>query len=183
MAETATKPPGIGTGAFNEHNRGDKTDSVNHYPKGFITAYDNHVGYKGNTGEIIYGNALQHLRINVSSAELLAINGTPKELIPAPGAGKIIIPTFIVIYYDYNSIAYTVTDTLDLEYGTSNTNIDSATADILKATSDYIHRGFIALPNGTPYPNESIIFTMAGNPTVGNSPLVMDIWYNILDYN
>lgn len=42
----------------------------------------------------------------ISSAEILALNGTPKTLIAAPGAGKVIVVEEIELFLDYNSAGY-----------------------------------------------------------------------------
>ena len=46
--------------------------------------------------------------ITIDSADLLAMYGVPYELIPAQGAGKVIIPLFAAWRYVYNAAPYTV---------------------------------------------------------------------------
>lgn len=43
----------------------------------------------------------------VSSAEILALNATPKQLVAAPGAGKVLLLDRAIFFLDYNSAAYT----------------------------------------------------------------------------
>lgn len=42
----------------------------------------------------------------VSSAQILALNATPKQLVAAPGANKVLLFDRAVFFYDYNSAAY-----------------------------------------------------------------------------
>ena len=53
------------------------------------------------------GGAVLTKTVTVSSAEILALFTTPKELIAAPGANKIIVPISVTVAYKYNSITYT----------------------------------------------------------------------------
>jgi hypothetical protein len=50
--------------------------------------------------------AQQEATGTISSAEILALNATPKELIPAPGAGKILVVDEIELFMDFGSAAY-----------------------------------------------------------------------------
>tara|TARA_R110000868_G_scaffold409745_2_gene695867 strand:+ start:5059 stop:6000 length:942 start_codon:yes stop_codon:yes gene_type:complete len=47
------------------------------------------------------------ITVNLSSADILALNSSPKELLPAPGSGKLIVLENITVSYTYVSIAYT----------------------------------------------------------------------------
>jgi len=53
------------------------------------------------------GGAVLTKTVVVSSAEILALFTTPKELVAAPGANKILVPISITVSYKYNSITYT----------------------------------------------------------------------------
>lgn len=47
---------------------------------------------------------------SLSSAQLLDLHNTPVTVVSAPGAGKMILPSYVAVVYNFNSIAYTVTD-------------------------------------------------------------------------
>lgn len=49
---------------------------------------------------------MQQSRITIPSASILAINGTPVILAPAPGVGRIIIPFGLVAVLHYGGVAY-----------------------------------------------------------------------------
>lgn len=70
-------------------------------------------------------NDVQETTGTLSSAQLLAMNATPIELIEAPGAGKAIIVDEIELFLDFNSAAYDAGagEDLVIRYDTSATAI------------------------------------------------------------
>lgn len=76
----------------------------------------------------------------VTSAELLALAGTPKVLVPAPGAGKLIVIDMLSYFYDFNTTPYSVTGSPGLYFAgnvaTSGRYIAIGSA-VWTATSDY----------------------------------------------
>lgn len=80
---------------------------------------------------------MQVLTVNISSADILALHTTPKELIPAPGAGKILVLDQIVFYFDAGSTPYANGDNTGAYFNSdttllsgnaiANTAINSAT--------------------------------------------------------
>lgn len=53
------------------------------------------------------GTLLQSVSVSLSSADILALLGTPKTLVAAPGAGFTIVPVMILIEFFGGTIAYT----------------------------------------------------------------------------
>jgi len=49
-----------------------------------------------------------HKEVEISSAELLALYTTPKTLVAAPGAGKVLEFISLLLAYDYGTIVYTI---------------------------------------------------------------------------
>lgn len=181
MAQTATNPT-VPSNSKNSHNRGDETDSVNHYEYGYRTAYDNHIGYKSNDGTKVWGNAIQHLRVTLTTAEVKALNSTPIEIIPAPGAGKLILGLVYCTYLDFNSAAYVGSPTMSIEYS-GGASLVTIANNILLAVADYQDTGGLVTPKGAPVLNTAVDISASADPTAGDSPLVVDIWYRILDFN
>lgn len=65
------------------------------------------VGYDGdNFGALAFGEVRDTI-ISLSSAEILALNGTPKTVVPAQGSGTLIVVLSAVIKYTHVSTAYT----------------------------------------------------------------------------
>ncbi len=47
---------------------------------------------------------------HITSAQILALNTTPQVIVPAPGAGKILIPQRVMIVYHFGTVDYTSTN-------------------------------------------------------------------------
>jgi predicted RecA/RadA family phage recombinase len=124
--------------------------------------------------------------ITVSSAELLALNATPKVLVAAPGAGKAIIPVDAELFLDYNTTAYDgVAGGEDLAFrytGTSGNQCGTVEATgFLDASADASR---IHAFNGTinPTANAALVLHMlTGEIATGNSPLKVKVRYRVVD--
>lgn len=121
-------------------------------------------------------------KITVSSAEILAINTTEKELIATPWVGYVIVPESFVFFYDYNSAAYATNTTLEVRY-TDKTGA-KVTADVtglIDATADDYALAQCVASLVVPVPNSPIILTAAtGDPVTGDSPVYVTINYKII---
>jgi len=124
--------------------------------------------------------------ITVTSAQLLALNATPKSLIAAPGAGKANIPVFAELFLDYNSAAYAgIAAGEDLNFCYTNGSgaiIGTVEATgFLDQTSDQ-HRFIQFYGTVTPVANAAIVLHMAsGEVITGNSPLYARVHYRTVD--
>lgn len=119
------------------------------------------------------------VKVSLSSAEILQLFTTPKELIAAPGAGKVINTLQIFIKLNYNSVQYTGNNMQIRINGTSLNLIDNA---FYKNIED---RWFFAFPlpgqSLIDPSNQALIFTVdSANPTSGNSTMDCYITYNII---
>lgn len=132
--------------------------------------------------------ALRYAEVTVSQAELLALNGTPKELVPAPGAGKVHEFVSALMILDYETTAYATNGDLTVanETGTalSNTillaNLLAATADkiVQVGALDTADAGVVLIED------EAIMLNCAtGNPTAGDSPLRVKVVYRTHETN
>ncbi len=130
-------------------------------------------------------------RTVITTAELLALNTTVKELVPAPGAGKVLIPTKWLWFLDYNSVAYdgiAATEDIAVRYTNSSGQVQTAvesigfldqTADTLRATMPASTLA-TAVVERTPVANAALVAHMStGNIATGNSDLIVWTWYNI----
>lgn len=126
-------------------------------------------------------NGTYNATLTLSSAQLLNINTTPIEIIPAQGVGKVISITNMVAFYDFGGTAYSGTSALnavDSETGL----INAATVSLLNATADKysIGKGTAAQEGAD---NSSIDITAAANPTLGNGTVKISITYEVVDFN
>jgi hypothetical protein len=100
--------------------------------------------------DALNGVAPSFTTITISHAQLIALKGTVVELVPAPGAGKVIIVEFVSILQNTTAGAYTVGEfeQLKFRYGSAtgpvtvsiqtDTFLDDATKQLLLPTVSYV---------------------------------------------
>lgn len=129
--------------------------------------------------------------VTVSSAEMLALNATPKTLVAAPGAGLANIFENAVAFLDYNSAAYAgiaAGEDLSVKYtnaaglavgGCETTGFLDATADATRFIQAY--RAASGVSDITPVANAALVLHMlTGEITTGNSPLKLRVYYRVV---
>lgn len=130
----------------------------------------------------------QAITVTLSSANIMAMFGTPVTLIPAPGAGKLIQVDEVVVSFIYNSIAYANGSELRIRYSGSGTDLFSTIADTgpMRGTASFINAalaiggagGTIAVTSLT---NTAIVATNTGSAfTDGNSTMKIFLRYRII---
>lgn len=126
------------------------------------------------------GSAVYTKKVTISSAEILALNTTPKTLVSAGGAGTIIEFDKVLFYLDYNSVAYTTNTILRL---VCNGVVLNSVTDVLPGTADtyrYLPAASVAATT-TDIRNQPLqLEVQTGDPTAGNSPLYVYITYRII---
>jgi len=126
------------------------------------------------------------MNVTISSAELLALNATPKTLIAAPGAGLAIVPTLIQAFYDYNTVAYAgiaAGEDLAFRYSDGNGAILATmeTTGFLDQASDQFRAQLPVTTTLTPVANAPLVAHMlTGEITTGNGPVKLRIEYKII---
>lgn len=103
----------------------------------------------------------------LSRANLLAMNGTPVELIAAPGAGKLIIVDEIEFFHDYDTAAYTGGGVVVIEHG-DGTDIVQAAASVVTGASDknYLIKPSVYALDGSTGTGVGLDFTASVNQNV-----------------
>jgi hypothetical protein len=128
--------------------------------------------------------------LTVTSAELLALNATPKTLIAAPGAGKILWPEYMLIHKPAGTayagiaagedLALKWTDASGTVLMTCETTgfLDQATAQERIALA---YRAASGASQITPTANAALVLHMlTGEIITGDSPLYVQIFYRLL---
>jgi hypothetical protein len=127
--------------------------------------------------------------VTISTAELLALNATPKQLVAAPGANKALIPTGLTLMLDYNSAAYAgiaAGEDLALCY-TNLSGVQCAvveTTGFLDQTADQVrYANPLAASGGfVPAANAALVLgLLTAEIITGDSPLKCRISYKIID--
>jgi len=161
---------------------GREVNAENWYKKlGYGTKIDGGL----NTGD--YGVVGLYKDVQVTSAQILALNATPVTLLAAPGANKFIAVTSMMLFLDYNSAAYggiAAGEDWTIRYTDASgaTLATIETTGLLDATSDQIR---LVLPTTaaafTPVANSPIVLHQStGEITTGDSPVYFRMFYDIL---
>lgn len=127
--------------------------------------------------------------ITVSNAELLALFGTPKTLVPAPGADLVALPEYAILHKPAGT-AYTVPGTSELALRFTDASgtilgqcettgfLDQATVQPRLIRG---YRAASAASDITPVANAAIVLhTTVANVTAGAAPLYVQVYYRIL---
>ena len=161
---------------------------------GALTIADSDVFYFGQNGteyqlpfssiKAMFGD-IQSAELSIPTASVLTLNGTPLEIVAAPGAGYAIELISGSYKLTYNSIAYAtntrlqlITDTADVAQGSS---VSTALAATVTQMSDL---NGITNPTGSQtkiIENKSLkVQVPTGNPTAGNSGIKVYVLYRII---
>lgn len=144
-------------------------------------------------GQVIAGahERFHRLRLQITSAQLLALNATPIALVAAPGAGKALIFEGMLVQKPagtaYAGIA--VGEDLSVKY-TDSSGAEVAqceTTGFLDAATDQIryvrpHAAASAASQITPVANAALVLhLLVGEIITGDSPLNIEIDYRVVD--
>ena len=115
-----------------------------------------------------------YAEVAISSAELLAINTTPKAILPAAPTNSY-YKYEAILEYNYNTTAYTVSSGGELY-------LDQGDPDYYFPNL-MINKSFDTLAKGTHYgyaeKETALTLTSNSNPTLGDGTLLLKIWYSI----
>ena len=123
-------------------------------------------------------------QLTLSSAEILALNSTPLQIIASPGVGSSIVVISAVLDYTYGSAAYATNVTLQVY--TDTATAPQAAAACLDATATRkvrlsLSTGSIGASDTMVIDNKALYVNVAtGDPTAGDGTAVLTIYYCIL---
>lgn len=130
-------------------------------------------------------NLIQHVHVQLSSAQVLSLNTSAVQLIAAPGANKWINVMRWSTTMIYNTTTYVSGGNINLFY--DNTHTTAAATQLSNSAytpgSSTVASavGIAAAQLGSTSLNQPVyIQCIASNPTTGNSPLDVDVWYSII---
>lgn len=128
--------------------------------------------------------------VTVSSAEILALNATPKTIVAAPGAGKYIEFISATLWLDYNSAAYAgVATGEDLVFkwtddSGSEVSQQIETTGFLDQTSDQVRTIGKVETVLTPAANAALVLhLLVGEVITGDSPINVSVRYRVWPSN
>ncbi|KKN77435.1 hypothetical protein LCGC14_0359940 [marine sediment metagenome] len=129
---------------------------------------------------------IQYKSVRLTSAEILAMYTTPKALLDAPGAGKVIEFLSAVFFLDHGGTDYAAGGAAVIQTVTGNTAVSDAIAagTLVNASADvYVVAQALSAEVALDV-NEGLELTNASAVhTTGNGILIVDIAYRIHDFN
>ena len=130
-------------------------------------------------------SAVQYAEVEISAAEILDLFATPKELVAAPGAGKLLEFISLLLAYDWGTVAYTIGTAGDLQVkytdgsGVAVSTTRAATG-FLDAVADTLSSLDKLEATVEPVANAPLVLTIAtASPTAGDSPIHARVAYRV----
>ena len=120
--------------------------------------------------------------VTLTSAQILALNTTPRTLVAAGWAWTIIDVESITASLDYWTAAYATNTTLEFRY--TNASWAKVSADmtaVLTATADKLTTVKAVTTALVPVANAAVVVNVAtGNPITGDSPVTFIVRYKVI---
>lgn len=138
---------------------------------------------KLNTADLNYLSA----DVSISAAELAALNTTPKVIVAAPGANKMIVPISMIIQYKHVSAAYSNNPNFYFRYP-GEINASDSNVNNINVAGSSISRRSAAVINGILTAgqvfNKSLDLKADANAAGGgNGTMRVRVYYQIMDFN
>jgi hypothetical protein len=129
----------------------------------------------------------QSVTVAIGSAQILAGNTTPVQLVAAPGAGLAIIPISAVVKYTYITAAYATNTSqviyLDTLNGSDNVLILIQTMLAQTANKSAVRSANSAVDENSIIANKALMWAIeTGNPTAGSGRLDITVIYTTIPY-
>jgi len=134
----------------------------------------------GGIKEVSMGGELLQSQVILTTAQVLALNSTPITIVGAI-SGKEIQVVSASFHLKYNTTAYATNTTLALRSSSSTGSVLQAEA-VINGAADAI--GVFGLNSGTNniVTGDALVATvLTGNPTAGDSDIVVDVLYRVTD--
>ncbi len=124
---------------------------------------------------------IQHITVTIPSADILTGNSAPFELIPAPGAGKIINVLSAVSKIVFGTVAYATNPNYTIRYNLTTATLFQTSALNYSQTKYNVEtRDAPGGLDAADIEDASIVFFVAsGNPTAGDGTITISLQYII----
>jgi hypothetical protein len=126
------------------------------------------------------GGELKRAQITLTGSQVLALNSTPIEVV-AGITGKEIQVVNASIHLKYNSATYATNTNLALKASSAGATITQARVDISQTTDTLGAFAMTEVNNNIVTGDALVVTVLNGNPTAGNSDIVVDVLYRITD--
>lgn len=151
--------------------------------------------YKELGAQPLFGTALRSAvggfrTVKIPTAQMLALNTTPVQIVPAPGSGLLIVPSLMVATLVFNSAAYSTNSSgASLKYGTAGAGTSvgmTLTQGFLQSSSgtniQVVQASTTAYsPSNSSDVNAPLTLIAAtSDPTTGDSDLYVRVYFQIV---
>ncbi|MBA7467766.1 hypothetical protein ES707_02987 [subsurface metagenome] len=137
-------------------------------------------------GGILFEGYIRYAEVEISAADILALFTTAKELVAAPGAGKVLEFISLELALDYVSAAYGTTNVgnIAVRYTDASgaaVSVDLASVGFIDEEADQLRLLMKLATNVTPVVNAALVLAVDGtaDPTGGDSPIHAKIAYRV----
>ena len=151
--------------------------------QGLVFKQDGLGGANSNSQQV---SLLRSVSIDVTSAELLALFTTPKEIVAAPDSGFMLEFVSATVIYKAGGVAYTIGSATNLAVkytdgsGTTVSATQAVTGMIDQSTNQIRMIPGVATAF-TPATAAKLVLTLAGaNPSAGTGTLTVKVFYRVL---
>jgi len=130
-------------------------------------------------------STVKYAEIEISSAEILALYTTPKTLVAAPGAGKLLEFISLLLAYDYGTVVYTIGTATNLQVKYTDAagaavSTTQAVTGMLDQATDQLRALDKLEASVTPVVNAALVLTLAvANVTLGNGTIHTKVAYRV----
>lgn len=129
-------------------------------------------------------NLLQVAVKTITTAQILALNTTPIELVAAPGSGLVLIPvalyatmTYATATYSANAAGFSVRYT----NGSGQTCAMTLTQAFIQQTASALFHIVAGATGIVPVANAALVlYADTANPTTGDSALKIQVWHRVV---
>lgn len=128
---------------------------------------------------------IRYKTIKITSAEALLLYSAPKELVAAPGAGRVIEFVSAVLHLDYGTLTYAANGTLTVRTASSDSVLSGilAAAEFMHATADKVAT---MVPKSTGIGldiNKAIeLYMPSGEVNTGDSTITVVVGYRVHNF-
>jgi hypothetical protein len=136
------------------------------------------------------GAVLSVATLTLTSAQILALHGTPVQIVPAPSAGQVLLPVSAVMQYKYGSAAYANVTNAQIVIspagllGSTDEPIQVTAANFIDQTSNQL--SLVSADGNGPQSDWNAAALVVANEggsgefTTGNGTIVVTLWYMTL---
>ena len=125
---------------------------------------------------------IRYRTVQLTSAEILALNTTQKELVAAPGTGRVLEFVSMVSFLDHGGTDYASNGDLIVKLYTTAVSATIAKADLIQASADAYNITQALSADVVLLANKALYLTCSsGDPDTGNGILIVHVAYRVHD--